>query len=385
MRNPAIARNLCRLALIVVALGVSAASAQMTPRSVFLSPSNGATASGGTINVAISIDDATSVSGFTFGLTYDPAITQVTGVATGTLTSPPFPDGDCLLATSFDNTAGALCVSVACLSPRNGGGSVALISFMGVDQVSGITQLQFGPGLCPAPPPNGCSLSAIGGGPACTPANGSLAFGTTVSPAANLAMATARPGGIACVAGTLAHDGAVVAGTSNDIGFESSQFSLAPAGCAINPAIGSGTTPNKALTATPLGVGSERVQIGGNPVAALPDGVLYTCQLTVNPSATLGPHVVTNAASAAGADGAAIPSSTGAPGQIQVTTCTGDCDGNGTVSIGEVVRCVNLFLGQPLCNSADPTLSCPVADSDLSNSVSIAEVQQCVVKFLIGC
>jgi hypothetical protein len=68
-----------------------------------------------------------------------------------------------------------------------------------------------------------------------------------------------------------------------------------------------------------------------------------------------------------------------------VTACGGDCDGDGTVTIGEVTRAVNLFLGQPLCNPGNPALSCPVADTDGNGIVSIGEVLQSVNRFANGC
>jgi len=58
--------------------------------------------------------------------------------------------------------------------------------------------------------------------------------------------------------------------------------------------------------------------------------------------------------------------------------CTGDCDGNGTVSIGDVTKCINVFLGQPLA-------LCPSADANQNMSVSIGEVTQCIGRFLNGC
>ena len=76
---------------------------------------------------------------------------------------------------------------------------------------------------------------------------------------------------------------------------------------------------------------------------------------------------------------------TGTAAQVVVTTCTGDCNGDGIVTIGEVIKCVNLFLGQPFCNLADAKLSCPVADANMSGSVSIGEVVLCVNRFLAGC
>jgi len=104
-------------------------------------------------------------------------------------------------------------------------------------------------------------------------------------------------------------------------------------------------------------------------MASIPDGLLYTAFFTVNANAASGVY----------------PLSDTPGGQIIVTTCTGDCNGNHQVSIGEVTKCVNLFLGQPLCNPSDPVGNCPVADANLSGTVSIGEVTQCVNRFLGGC
>ena len=92
-----------------------------------------------------------------------------------------------------------------------------------------------------------------------------------------------------------------------------------------------------------------------------------------------------NAPGASDLQGNDIPGVTGTAAQVVVTTCTGDCNGDGIVTIGEVIKCVNLFLGQPFCNLADAKLSCPVADANMSGSVSIGEVVLCVNRFLAGC
>ena len=68
-----------------------------------------------------------------------------------------------------------------------------------------------------------------------------------------------------------------------------------------------------------------------------------------------------------------------------MTNCAGDCDGSGAVSLGEVSRCVNLFLGQSLCSDTTPRLNCSVADADNGGSVSIGELIQCVQRFINGC
>ena len=196
-----------------------------------------------------------------------------------------------------------------------------------------------------------------------------------------LGTAVGRPGGVACVGATLAGNGAQVAGASNDISFDPNVFSVS--GCAINPLIGAGTAPDKQLAMTVLGAGAERVGVFG--VNLIPNGLLYSCTLAIGAGAGAGSYALGSVPGASDPDGTDITPVSGAPGAVTVTTCTGDCNGNGLVSIGEVVKCVNMFLGQPLCNPTNPTLGCPVADANLNGSVSIGEVIQCVNRFLNGC
>lgn len=208
----------------------------------------------------------------------------------------------------------------------------------------------------------------------------SLLASTTT--AVDLGTGAGRPGGIACVPATLTAAGAQVATTTNDIGFDPSLFAVTS--CAINPAIGAGTTANKQLSPSSVSPGVERVSVLGNS-NPLPDGLLYICEIAVGASAAVGSRPLTNTPGATDPDGNAIAGVGGAAGQISVTTCSGDCDGVGHVTIGKVIKCVNLFLGQPLCNVANPNLSCPVADANLDGRVSIGEVTQCVNRFLSGC
>jgi hypothetical protein len=198
----------------------------------------------------------------------------------------------------------------------------------------------------------------------------------------DLGQGVGRPGGIACLPATLSAGPAQVATTSNDVGFDAGQFTFNS--CTINPAIGGGSTAGKMLSAAALGAGSERVQIGGN-ANVTPTGLLYTCQFAVAAGATAGAHALTNAPAATDLGGNPIAGVTGLPGQIIVTSCAGDCNGDGHVSIGEVIKCVNLFLGLPFCNPSDPNLSCPTADATPNGIVSIGDVTQCVGRFLNGC
>jgi hypothetical protein len=219
--------------------------------------------------------------------------------------------------------------------------------------------------------------------------NGALSisggFWTTAAappPRIDLSSGAARPGGVACIGATLTANGVPVAATTNDAGFDAGQFTLDT--CTVNPAIGPATAANKTLTPMSLSPGDERLQVDGN-ANVIPDGPLYTCQFTVAAGATIGAQAVTNVPAAADPGGTPLAAVAGSAGQIIVTACTGDCNGDGHVTIGEVTRCVSLFLGQPLCNLSNSNLSCPVADASLNGSVSIGEVSQCVNRFLNGC
>lgn len=201
----------------------------------------------------------------------------------------------------------------------------------------------------------------------------------TPQPAVNLAPAVARPGGIACVATTLAGSAGEVMGTTNNIGFDPTLFT--PSGCRVRPAL---AADGNTLISSSIQPGTEQVELSGASTA-VPDGTLYVCEFSVAAAARVGTYPLANAAAAVDAFGSAMTDVTGAPGQITVTTCTADCNGDGHVTIGEVVNCVNLFLGQPLCNLNMPELSCPVADANLDGIVSIGEVTACINAFLGAC
>lgn len=242
------------------------------------------------------------------------------------------------------------------------------------------------------PPADLNGLFAAGvGGPTLTPTPSPTlptptASATPIGPpsvAVDLGGGVGRPGGIACVPVTLNGGGAQVAATSNDIGFASSFFSVNDG--LINPNIGSGTAANKQVASSTVSPGLERVGVFGLSPAIIPDGLLYTCRFAVDASAASGTFPLSNAPGATDPGGNDLAGVGGSAGQIIVTSCTGDCNGNNSVTIGEVVKCVNLFLGQPFCNLTNPAASCPVADASNNGVVSIGEVVQCVNSFLHGC
>jgi len=206
---------------------------------------------------------------------------------------------------------------------------------------------------------------------------------TAVPPQVDLRSGVGRPGGVACVPAALVSNGVQVAGTSSDISADPSAFTLS--GCTINPLLGTGTAADKQLAPTSLGPDSERVGVFGLNANLIPDGLLYSCAVSIAAGTTMGVHDLGNVPGASDPSGQDIAPVQGAFGHITVTTCTGDCDGNGVVTIGEVIKCVNMFLGQPFCNPTNPALGCPVADANLNGGVSIGEVIQCVNRFLNEC
>jgi len=176
--------------------------------------------------------------------------------------------------------------------------------------------------------------------------------------------AAALPGGVACVGASLVEGG--VSSVTSDLVFDSTNFEINPA--TIAPAIGPTSPLDKRLTLQSVAAGTERLSVGGN-AQVLPAGNVYAATVKVNLAISPGIY--------------AFPTTNGA--QITVTTCHGDCGGDGSVSIGELARCINTFLGQPLCSAANPVASCPVADANLDGGVSIGEVVQCANRLLAGC
>jgi MYXO-CTERM domain-containing protein len=123
------------------------------------------------------------------------------------------------------------------------------------------------------------------------------------------------PGGIANVEVVLIRDGeALVATTQNDLGFDSTRFSLGFDACVINPAIGPGTEADKELAQNVLSDPSRlrALILNLGSVNVIPPGLLYTCPFQVASDVPLGTYDLTNGnAIAATADGTRLPVSAG--------------------------------------------------------------------------
>ena len=60
-------------------------------------------------------------------------------------------------------------------------------------------------------------------------------------------------------------------------------------------------------------------------------------------------------------------------------TCTGDCDGGGSVTINEIIRCVRIALEQ------DPLSNCLACDGNNDGMVTIPDLIGGVCNLLEGC
>ncbi|MBX3025272.1 hypothetical protein KF840_10210 [bacterium] len=147
----------------------------------------------------------------------------------------------------------------------------------------------------------------------------------------------------------------VVAGTQNDLQFDSDAFDIAPRDCVINPAIGPDTEADKTLsTSLPPGeIPSVRnLVVALDNTNAIPSGALYTCSFHVRGSAELGEHVLTNVnVRASNPQGMVVPTTAGdctITVQDVSPTPTPRCTNDDDCPSGEV--CVN-----NTCVTATPT------------------------------
>lgn len=154
---------------------------------------------------------------------------------------------------------------------------------------------------------------------------------------------------------------------------------------------------------------------GSGPVEipVLPSGVLLTIDLAVaagTPNGTVIPlHVLNEVTDASkpqfqaflsvgdkdAVDQTCVPvpgtppcTGAGAVSQIAITdgqvtvqgaACVGDCDGDGFVTVDEIVRMVNIALGQ------QPLSVCPAADGNGDGQVTVDEIVRAVNNALNGC
>jgi hypothetical protein len=112
---------------------------------------------------------------------------------------------------------------------------------------------------------------------------------------------------------------------------------------------------------------------GYAPAPAPPSTATVTA--TIVPTGTATPGPTDTAMASPTSTATASPASTPTP----IVGCTGDCNGNGQVSIDELVRGVNLALGSA------PAGDCPAFDGNGDGAVTIDELVRAVTIALTGC
>jgi hypothetical protein len=126
-------------------------------------------------------------------------------------------------------------------------------------------------------------------------------------------------------------------------------------------------TPSPTLTATstrqPTSTSTGTRTVTPTQIATRTSAATATPSGTAPPPSSQTPTLVP--------DGTPTATPTGRP-------CAGDCDGNGTVSVDELVTLLNLGLGRS-------TSSCETGDLDKSGSISIDELVVAVSNALHGC
>jgi YVTN family beta-propeller protein len=162
--------------------------------------------------------------------------------------------------------------------------------------------------------------------------------------------------------------------------------------CTVNPAI------NKRATAFGFqprgcraGVDCSHVRaiiVGLDNLDPIPDeAVLYTCSIAIPANAAAGTYPLRlSNLSATDSRGSAIPV-TGSDGTLVVQaplqqhTCVGDCNGDGTVTIDEVMTCI------PVATIAaiDLPPRCPACDGDGNGSIEVNELVAAVNNALNDC
>jgi len=198
----------------------------------------------------------------------------------------------------------------------------------------------------------------------------SVSLDLLTDPPAEIAAAQIDVGFDVATAVPAGNGGAPACSVNAAIDKADSSFAFLPTGCAPGVDCSGVRAVIRSLSnATPIGDGSE----------------LFACSLDLSPNATPGsyPLPASNASATASA-GEALPVLTG-DGAVEVFApppppppCVGDCDGDGAVTINELLVGVNIVLGTA------PLSSCPALEST-DGSVTISELIKAVGAALGGC
>jgi hypothetical protein len=228
-------------------------------------------------------------------------------------------------------------------------------------------------------------------------------------------IAHGAPGAIVQISMRITPRGARPVGVQVDLLYDPSVVTLVdPQGCALRDGLTTHSARTASLSDPPPGLAGVRVVVLPKDLAAVPlpriprPATLFTCGFRVASSAASGrfPIVATGlvatdpeghrpqrlvarngqVAVRGGRSGvtpalaaqATAGSATGQP-LAAATSCVGDCDASGSVTVDEVVRGVNIALGTATVSI------CPAADSDGDGQVLVNEIVKAVNNALTGC
>ena len=193
--------------------------------------------------------------------------------------------------------------------------------------------------------------------------------------------ASGMAGDTVSVTVSLASTGHAVAGVQNDIRFDATAVAVNPSDghpdCQINPATG------KLLSASLLDAGSRlrAIVYSLDDQSPISDGALYTCTFSILEATPPGDYpliasnVVVADASAATLDSVAQDGAI----SVAASQCAGDCNGDGAVTVDDLVKAANIALG------AAAVGTCPAADLDHDGEVIITEILTAVLNAQSGC
>lgn len=189
---------------------------------------------------------------------------------------------------------------------------------------------------------------------------------------------------------TLHTMGQLVGATQNDIAFDShipigAQVIGSP-DCTVNAQINKEATT---FTFQPLGCSPgatcesmRAIVISALNVGPIADGsLLYTCVVNIDDNAELGrDYPLACSAPTAGDPASNSLAASCTDGRISVAiACSGDCNGDDEVSIDELLKGVNIALGNL------PAVDCPAFDTDANGAVTIDELLAAVSRALNAC
>jgi len=201
--------------------------------------------------------------------------------------------------------------------------------------------------------------------------------------------AAGAPGQQVSVNVLLDTNGHQVAGTENDISFDPDAPIAAKANgapnCTVNPLINKDATTFRFQPAGCEVGDCESVHAlvfaidNNDPIDD--ESILYTCRVNLPATGSTESFPLSCAnAVASTPDGARLPSQCSS-GMVTASTnpCPGDCDGNGAVSVAELVTAVNIALG-----FIDPS-ECSALDTNHDGHVGVEELVMAVNSALDGC